>query len=287
VSAVIPHATLALMPPLSIPAFLYGTAWKEDRTSSLTERALRAGFRGIDTANQRKHYFEAAAGEGLSAAYNAGIVTRAEVFLQTKFTYQRGQDHRLPYDPQAPIGAQVAQSLTSSLDHLGTDYVDSYVLHGPSSPYEWAEADSEVWNAMRKERDAGRIHLIGVSNVSLGHLEQMKAIGLELPAFVQNRCFARLGWDRDIRSFCGAHEITYQGFSLLTANQEVVNHAPLVDVARRLSVTLPQLIFAFARALGIVPLTGTSSENHMKEDLASAGLALPAELVKAIESIAG
>lgn len=286
-SAVIPHATLALMPPLSIPAFLYGTAWKEDRTSSLTERALRAGFRGIDTANQRKHYFEAAAGEGLSAAYNAGIVTRAEVFLQTKFTYQRGQDHRLPYDPQAPIGAQVAQSLTSSLDHLGTDYVDSYVLHGPSSPYEWVEADSEVWNAMRKERDAGRIHLIGVSNVSLGHLEQMKAIGLELPAFVQNRCFARLGWDRDIRSFCGAHEITYQGFSLLTANQEVANHAPLVDVARRLSVTLPQLIFAFARALGIVPLTGTSSENHMKEDLASAGLALPAELVKAIESIAG
>jgi diketogulonate reductase-like aldo/keto reductase len=287
VSAVIPHATLALMPPLSIPAFLYGTAWKEDRTSSLTERALRAGFRGIDTANQRKHYFEAAAGEGLSAAYNAGIVTRAEVFLQTKFTYQRGQDHRLPYDPQAPIGAQVAQSLTSSLDHLGTDYVDSYVLHGPSSPYEWVEADSEVWNAMRKERDAGRIHLIGVSNVSLGHLEQMKAIGLELPAFVQNRCFARLGWDRDIRSFCGAHDITYQGFSLLTANQEVANHAPLVDVARRLSVTLPQLIFAFARALGIVPLTGTSSENHMKEDLASAGLALPAELVKAIESIAG
>jgi diketogulonate reductase-like aldo/keto reductase len=287
VSAVIPHATLALMPPLSIPAFLYGTAWKEDRTSSLTERALRAGFRGIDTANQRKHYFEAAAGEGLSAAYNAGIVTRAEVFLQTKFTYQRGQDHRLPYDPQAPIGAQVAQSLASSLDHLGTDYVDSYVLHGPSSPYEWAEADSEVWNAMRKERDAGRIHLIGVSNMSLGHLEQMKAIGLELPAFVQNRCFARLGWDRDIRSFCGAHQITYQGFSLLTANQEVANHAPLVDVARRLSVTLPPLIFAFARALGIVPLTGTSSENHMKEDLASAGLALPAELVKAIESIAG
>jgi diketogulonate reductase-like aldo/keto reductase len=287
VSAVIPHATLALIPPLSIPAFLYGTAWKEDRTSSLTERALRAGFRGIDTANQRKHYFEAAAGEGLSAAYNAGIVTRAEVFLQTKFTYQRGQDHRLPYDPQAPIGAQVAQSLASSLDHLGTDYVDSYVLHGPSSPYEWAEADSEVWNAMRKERDAGRIHLIGVSNMSLGHLEQMKAIGLELPAFVQNRCFARLGWDRDIRSFCGAHQITYQGFSLLTANQEVANHAPLVDVARRLSVTLPQLIFAFARALGIVPLTGTSSENHMKEDLASAGLALPAELVKAIESIAG
>ena len=65
----------------------------------LTEMALRAGFRGIDTANQRRHYFEAGVGEALSAAYTAGVVTREDVFLQTKFTYQRGQDHRLPYDP--------------------------------------------------------------------------------------------------------------------------------------------------------------------------------------------
>ena len=106
------------MSPLSIPAFLYGTAWKEDRTATLTERALRAGFRGIDTANQRKHYFEAAVGEAVVAAINEGLVTRQEVFLQTKFTYQRGQDHRLPYDPQASLAAQVSQSLASSLEHL-------------------------------------------------------------------------------------------------------------------------------------------------------------------------
>ncbi len=139
---------------------------------------------------------------------------------------------------------QVAQSLASSLEHLGSEYVDSYVLHGPSSS-EWADADSEVWQAMQKERDAGRVRLLGVSNVSLEHLERMKGIGLELPAFVQNRCFAQLGWDRDIRSFCGKHQITYQGFSLLTANQEVVNHPPLVDVAKRLGITPPQMIFAF------------------------------------------
>jgi len=275
------------MPPLSIPAFLYGTAWKEDRTSALVKLALRAGFRGIDTANQRKHYFEAAVGEALSAAYNEGLVTRQEVFLQTKFTYQRGQDHRLPYDPQAHLGIQVAQSVASSLEHLRSEYVDSFVLHGPSSAYDWIEADTEVWEAMRKERDAGRSRLLGVSNVSLRHLERMKTIGLELPAFVQNRCFAHLGWDREIRSFCRAHQITYQGFSLLTANQEVLNHPPLIDVAKRLGITVPQMIFAFSRAVGIVPLTGTSRDQHMKEDLASAKLTLPPELVSAIESIAG
>src|ERR1700733_3600957 len=103
-------------PSASIPSFLYGTAWKEDRSAALTELALKSGFRGIDTANQRRHYFEAGVGEGLAAAYRAGVVTRADLFLQTKFTYQDGQDHRLPYDPAASLSTQVAQSLAGSLE---------------------------------------------------------------------------------------------------------------------------------------------------------------------------
>src|SRR4030081_2420034 len=129
-------------PPSPIPDFLYGTAWKEERTPALTELALRMGFRGIDTANQRRHYFEAGVGQGLAAAYRAGVVVRADLFLQTKFTYQRGQDHRLPYDPEASLSVQAAQSLWSSLEHLGTDYIDSFVLHGPSSAHDWTEADA-------------------------------------------------------------------------------------------------------------------------------------------------
>src|SRR3989440_13016580 len=111
--------------PNESPSFVYGSAWKEDRTAALTELALRTGFRGIDTANQRRHYFEAGVGEALAAAYRAGIVTRTDVFLQTKFTYQPGQDHRLPYDPAARLSVQVAQSLASSLDHLWTDHTAS------------------------------------------------------------------------------------------------------------------------------------------------------------------
>src|SRR5271154_5322475 len=103
-----------------VPDFLYGTAWKEDRTAALTELAIRAGFRAIDTANQRRHYHEAGVGEGLAATYRAAIVTRADALLQTKFPSQRGQDHRLPYDPSASLATQVAQSLASSLDHLAT-----------------------------------------------------------------------------------------------------------------------------------------------------------------------
>ena len=271
----------------SVPDFLYGTAWKEDRSAALTELALRAGFRAIDTANQRRHYFEAGVGEGLAAAYQAGIVTRADLFLQTKFTYRRGQDHRLPYDPAAALSAQVAQSLASSLEHLRCDYVDSFILHGPSSNYDWTDDDAEVWEAMCHERDAGRARLLGVSNVSLRHLEQMAGAGGEAPAFVQNRCYASLRWDREIRLFCRELGIVYQGFSLLTANVDVLHHPMIVALAAQMLATPPQIIFAFARAIGMLPLTGTSSAEHMNQDLAGLNLALPPNPVHAIEALAG
>jgi diketogulonate reductase-like aldo/keto reductase len=274
-------------PPQLPPDFLYGTAWKEERTAALTELALRMGFRGIDTANQRRHYFEEGVGQGLAAAYRTGLVTRDDLFLQTKFTYQRGQDHRLPYDPQASLSVQVEQSMASSLAHLGTDHVDSYVLHGPASNHDWTRDDAEVWDAMGKERDAGRTRFLGVSNVSLDHLQRMAAAGAELPAFVQNRCYARLGWDRAVRQFCTEHKIIYQGFSLLTANQEVVNHPLIATVATNANATPAQIIFSFARSMAMLPLTGTSDARHMKQDLESQNLKLPAEAVKGIESLAG
>ena len=274
-------------PPAAVPDFLYGTAWKEDRTAALTELALRTGFRGIDTANQRRHYVEAGVGQGLAAAYRAGVVPRADLFLQTKFTDQRGQDHRLPYDPAADLSTQVAQSMASSLEHLGTDYVDSYVLHGPASGRGWTDEDAEVWAAMVKERDAGRTRLLGVSNVSLRHLEQMAAAGAEAPAFVQNRCFASRGWDRDVRLFCKDRKIVYQGFSLLTANPEVLHHPLIGRIAARCRATPAQIVFRFAQTIGMLPLTGTSDAEHMKQDLASRDLALSADEVRAIESLAG
>lgn len=274
-------------PALVTLSFLYGTAWKEERTAALVEQALRAGFRGIDTANQRRHYFEAGVGEGLAAAYRAGAVTRDDLFLQTKFTYSRGQDHRQPYDPAAEVAVQVAQSVTSSLQHLGTDYLDSYILHGPSSAYQWTEVDAEAWEAMRKERDAGRARLLGVSNVALAHLEQMAATGSELPAFVQNRCYARLGWDREIRAFCAEHRITYQAFSLLTANAEVVQSQTIATLAAKHDATPPQIIFAFARGLAMLPLTGTCSAEHMRQDIDGDRITLDREAVDTIATLFG
>ena len=155
----------------ALPQFLYGTAWKEERTEALTRLALENGFTGIDTANQRKHYHEAGVGAALKDAFERGTVKREQLFLQTKYTYQSGQDDRLPYDPNADIATQVAQSFASSLDHLGTDHLDSYVLHGPSQRPGLGALDWEAWSAMEALASTGKTRYLGVSNGTLEQLE--------------------------------------------------------------------------------------------------------------------
>lgn len=266
-----------------MPRFFYGTAWKEERTAELTALALEAGFTAIDTANQRKHYHEAGVGKAIAASGRK----RASLFLQTKFTYVAGQDHRLPYDPDAPPATQVEQSFNRSLAHLGTDRIDSYILHGPSSGRRWTDIDREVWHAMEGLHDEGRTTLLGVSNVSPMHLETLCEEADVVPAFVQNRCYARTGWDREVRALCREHGIVYQGFSLLTANRTELASPKVQAIADRLGATVPQVVFRFAMALGMIPLTGTTSRQHMLEDLAAPDFELTDDDVATLERIGG
>lgn len=275
-----------LIDGVRVPRFLYGTAWKEDATQRLTGLALEQGFRGIDTANQRRHYHEAAVGEAVQAAVESGKVVRDELFLQTKFTFQRGQDHRLPYDPQAPIPLQVEQSFASSLAHLGVDTIDSYALHGPTQRVGLGPADWAAWRAMETLHDSDRVRWLGVSNVTLEQLESLCQKARVRPRFVQNRCYAVQGWDRRVREFCAAHDLVYQGFSLLTANREALAHPELARIAKRHSRSVSQIVFRFALDAGMIPLTGTSDARHMQADLEIFDIRLEREEIERIEQIA-
>jgi len=270
---------------MAIPAFLYGTAWKEERTAPLVRAAVQAGFRGIDTANQRRHYFEQAVGDALKELYQDGRLTRQDLFLQTKFTYAGGQDHRLPYDPQADFPTQVRQSCASSLQHLRTDSLDSYVLHGPSVARGLSDVDYQVWKEMEALCREGKTTFIGVSNVSLGQLRMLVQAAEIPPRFVQNRCFAVTQWDRDVREFCAAQNIIYQGFSLLTANPQLFREPDMIKQARRHQKTVAQVIFRFAQQVGMLPLTGTTDDSHMREDLESSTFQLAEEDVRLIEGL--
>jgi diketogulonate reductase-like aldo/keto reductase len=264
---------------------IYGTAWKEDDTSRCVRDAIAAGFRAIDTANQRKHYFEAAVGEAIGEALAQKKLRRDELFIQTKFTSLNGQDHRLPYDPRAPLATQVQQSFAKSLEHLGVTFIDSYVLHGPQLRRGLGDEDWEIWRAMEELHAGGKVKQLGVSNVSIDQLRELHAGARVKPAAVQNRCFASMGWDRAVRAFCSENHLAYQGFSLLTANRDVLASQLVRELAAKLDVTVPQVIFRFALDLGMTPLTGTTSRAHMAEDLAVTTFMLDPADVRRIESI--
>ncbi len=250
-----------------IPSFLYGTAWKEDTTAALVTQALTAGFRGIDTANQRKHYHEAGVGEALNIAFESNFLRRDELYLQTKFTFRDGQDQRLPYDAEAPVATQVAQSFTSSLQHLGVTYINSLILHGPSQTGSLGAADYEAWRAMEQLVDQGHVGALGISNVGPQQVRELVTFARIAPTFVQNRCYASRGWDHEVRAICTAAAIIYQGFSLLTANKSTLASPVVLACAKQHGRTPAQIVFRYALQLGIVPLTGSSSAVHLREDL--------------------
>jgi len=266
------------------PKFLYGTAWKEERTENLVGKAIKLGFRGIDTANQRVHYFEQAVGNAIKKAINLGI-KREALFLQTKFTYANGQDHRIPYDINADIQTQVDQSFQSSLDHLNTDYIDSFILHGPASSYSLIDSDLEVWKQMESLKNDGKIKYLGISNVNIDQLKELYNKADIKPTFVQNRCFASSRWDFDVRKFCNENKIIYQGFSLLTANTSILENQKLKDIMNKYNKTPAQVIFRFSMQVGMIPITGTSSEEHMIEDLSCDDFDLNDNDLKFIENI--
>lgn len=269
---------------VSLPSFMYGTAWKKEATTQLVQIAVAAGFRAIDTANQLIHYQEALVGEALQALAEEGI-TRETLFLQTKFTQVNGQDHRTPYDATADLTTQVKQSFDSSLGHLHTEYVDSYVLHGPYSRYGLGKADWEVWSAIEGLYQAGQTKMIGISNVSPAQLMQLCDRATVKPMVVQNRCYAAFGWDKEVREICKAHGIIYQGFSLLTANREVLADPEIRRIAQRLGTGIAQVIFRFAMQIGMLPLTGTTNPQHMKDDLQAEQFTLTTEEIQRIETI--
>lgn len=271
---------------ITIPTFLYGTAWKEEQTEALTYNAIKSGFLGIDTANQRRHYYEAGVGKAVQQALAEQRLQRAELFLQTKFTFVSSQDHRLPYDPKADYATQVKQSFASSLEHLHTDYLDSYILHGPYTRQGLSDADWEVWTSMEALQKSGSVKLLGVSNVSFEQLRVLIQESEIKPAFVQNRCYARTQWDAEVRELCRANDVIYQGFSLLTANAAELQKAEIVRIAKRLNCSLPQVVFRFALQLGMMALTGTRNEQNMQEDLACYDLELKPSEMEILEGIA-
>ncbi len=266
-----------------MPRLIYGTAWKKDRTAGLVEQAVKLGFRGIDTACQPKHYHEAGVGEGLLACLAAGL-ERAEIYLQSKFTPLNGQDpNRIPYDPKSSLEQQIEQSFEASLANLKTAYLDCLVLH---SPLENERRTLEAWRAMETLFEAGGVKQLGISNCyDPGQLQALFEKSTVKPAVLQNRFYADSGYDRKTREYCRRQGIRYQSFWTLTANPQVLADANIRGLASKYGSTREQIFFRYLTQIDITPLTGTTSAEHMREDLAIFDFELMAEECERITAL--
>jgi len=249
-----------------MPRIIYGTAWKKEKTASLVERAVTEGFRGVDTACQPRHYREDLVGAAIKSLESKGIVRREDLFLQTKYTPPAGQDpDSIPYNPRASIPAQVRESFSTSLRNLGTEYIDSLVLH---SPLNTEENTLAAWGAMEEIKLQGKVKQLGISNCyDLSLLRALYEKAKVKPAVVQNRFYLESGYDKELRKWCADRNILYQSFWTLTANPFILSNPSVRKLSSKYGCTEPQVFFKYLIEKGIVPLTGTCDPLHMKQDL--------------------
>jgi diketogulonate reductase-like aldo/keto reductase len=263
---------------MQMPPLIYGTAWKKERTEALVSQALRAGFRGIDTACQPKHYYEPGVGAAIAAW------PRDQLYVQTKFTPLSGQDpQRIPYDANAPLREQVAQSFAASLRNLQTTHLDALVLHSPLPRH---EQTMEVWQAMETLVDAGGVKRLGISNCyDKRTLETLYATSRIKPSIVQNRFYEQTDYDRDIRQLCSARGMAYQSFWTLTANPHLLADDTMRLLSMKYQRSPAQVLFRYLTQIGVTPLTGTTSDQHMREDLSIFEFQLSDTELKAITAL--
>lgn len=249
-----------------MPSMIYGTAWKKEETANLVYQALKEGFRGIDTAGQPRHYNEKLVGVGIEKAINENIIKKEDLYIQTKFTPLDGQDkNNMPYLESDDLKTQITKSFENSKKNLKTNYIDSYLLHSPVFP---GKRLIEAWQVIQEFYYEKQIGKLGICNCyDLDILKYLFKYSEVKPLIVQNRFYAQTDYDKEIRSWCNDMGITYQSFWSLTANPELVNSPVIIELANKYNKTNEQIFYKFLNEIDIVPLNGTTSQEHMKLDL--------------------
>lgn len=202
-----------------------------------------------------------------------------------RYTSIGGQDRTkpLPYNPSDPIRKQVEASFQNSLANLHTTYLDSYILHSPLKTIDYT---LEAWRALMALQDEGKVHMIGVSNTYDIHTIQTLSRERKVQV-VQNRWYEGNDWDKSVVNYCREHDIHYQyvselllandsyrqrnptrrSFWTLSGSPSLWSHPSLIAIANASNCTPAQAVFKLAQLEGITPLSGTTDEVHMQQDL--------------------
>lgn len=235
---------------VEIPAVGYGTYLTSEKDDGTVAAALAAGYRHFDTASF--YGTEQALGDALKASG----VPREELFLTSKlWKDEMGYENALA-------------AFERSLQKLGTDYLDLYLIHWPRPDdltAEWRQLDRDTWRALEELYRAGRVRAIGVSNFLPHHLRNLMETAEIMP--MVNQIEFHPGYPQTYTvEFCKAHGILPEAWSPL-GRTRVLQDERLAGIAAKYGKSVAQLCVRFALQCGVAPLPKSSSPARMQANL--------------------
>ena len=235
-----------------IPKIGFGTWLLEegDECYDAVADALRLGYRHIDTA--RAYGNEASVGR---AVRDSGI-PREQIYVTSK----------LP--AQAKAYDRALEQFEITMDQIGLDYLDLYLIH---APWPWDEIgkdcrleNQQIWKAMEEFLASGRVKAIGVSNFETDDLVSLLPACETLPMVNQIKWFIGLDPSATVAT-CADHGIVVEAYSPF-AHGLIVNHPEIGDIAAGYGVSAPQLCIRYLLQHGAVVLPKATTTAHIAQN---------------------
>ena len=264
--------TLKMNNGLEIPLLGFGTFKSADGEEAYqsTLAAIKAGYRHIDTAAVYKN--EVSVGKAIK---DSGI-PREELFVTTKLW---NDSHS--YD-------KAKEALAASLERLGLDYVDLYLVHWPNPKAyrdNWKEANAQAWSYMEEAVDAGLVKTIGVSNFLVHHLEALAETAKIAPAVNQIR-LAPGCYQTEVVDYCKEHNIILEAWGPL-GQGDIFTNEEMQALAEKYGKTVAQLALAWSVYQGFLPLPKSVHEDRIKENMDFFDIELSEEDAETIKNLDG
>ncbi|AHN20124.1 aldo/keto reductase [Lysinibacillus varians] len=218
-----------------------------DDLADAVKTAIAKGYRSIDTAQVYRN--EESVGRGIRATIDEGLVAREELFVTSK-VWNDG----LSYE-------ETLAAYASSLEKLGLDYLDLYLIHWPGLDTNYIEA----YKALEKIYQDGRVRSIGVSNFHVHHLEHLLKETTVIPVINQIEFHPHLTQE-EVRNYCKEHRIQVEAWSPLM-NGSLLEEALIQQLASKYNKTPAQIVLRYDVQHGVVTIPKTMTPSRMTENL--------------------